>query len=374
MTLPDTHRRRSFRRRVRTTGRVFFLRPRPLWGALLIVAAAVVLPLSAAAATVTGAAPTMRDTILPSSGLRYLSANAEAFWGGAVTASTGERVSVRFSDSYPQDPARQQQWANFLTSLLHGAELQTVTVYLAPLREVQSVCGQSALACYSPQQSSIVAPGDSVTPDITAESILMHEYGHHVAASRSDAPWEAVDWGTKRWSSYEQVCSKSRAGQLFPGAEDAQNYQLNPGEAFAETYRVLNERRLGVMESPWDIVSESLYPDAAALALLAQDVTSPWTTNATSSSTVALTKRVKARNVALPTPLDGALRVSLRGVRNARAALDLFDSAGARIAHAVVTGATTRSVSTTVCGARAYRARVTLQRGAGRFQLAVSKP
>jgi hypothetical protein len=372
MTSPDNHRRRTFRRRVRTTGRVVFLRPRTLCGALLVVAAAVALPLSAAAATVSGATP-IRDTIVQGSGARFFSAS-QAFWGGTTTASTGERVNVRFSDSYRQDPARQQQWANFLASLLHGPELQSVVLYLAPLREVQAVCGQSALACYNPQQSLIVAPGDAVAMDLSAESIVMHEYGHHVAASRSDAPWEAVDWGTKRWSTYEQVCSKSRSGQLFPGAEDSQNYRLNPGEAFAETYRVLNERRLGFTETSWDIVTDALYPDDTALSLVSQDITSPWTTNATTSSSVALTKRVKARNVALTTPLDGAMRITLRGVRNATAALDLFDSAGARIGHTVVTGATARSVSTTVCGARAYRARVTLQRGTGRFQLAVSKP
>jgi hypothetical protein len=354
------------------TGRVLFLRPRSLCGALLVVAAAVALPLSAAAATVSPATP-IRDTVLPSSGLRSLS-TTEAFWGGTTTASTGERVTVRLSDSYPQDPALQQRWANFLASLLHGLELSTATIYLAPIREVQSVCGRSALACYNPGQSLIVAPADNVTPEISAESILMHEYGHHVAASRSDEPWAAVDYGTKRWASYMQVCSKSRAGQLFPGAEDSQNYRLNPGEAFAEVYRVLNERRLGVPESTWDVVSDTLYPDATALSLLAQDVTTPWTANAASSSTVALNRRAKTRSIAVSTSLDGSLRVTVRGVRNARVALDLLNSTGGRIARTIVSGATTRSLSTTVCGTRAYRARLTLQRGSGRFQLAVSKP
>jgi hypothetical protein len=315
----------------------------------------------------------IRDTILPTSGLRSLSA-MPAFWGGTVTASTGERVNIRFSDSYPQDPALQQKWANFLASLLHGPELQTVVIYLAPIREVQSVCGRSALACYGPSDRLIVAPADNVAPDITPESILMHEYGHHVAASRSDDPWEAVDYGTKRWSSYLEVCAKAKAGQLFPGAEDSQNYRLNPGEAFAETYRVLNERRLGLVESVWDVVSDTLYPDETALSLVAQDVTSPWTGNTSSSSAAALSKRAKTRTVAVSTPLDGTLRVTVRGARNARATLALFNSSGARILSTTVAGATTKSLSATVCGTRAYRARLTLQRGSGRFQLAVSKP
>lgn len=347
-----------------------FLRARFV-AALVVLAAAAALPLSAAAAS--SAATPLTDTVLPASGLRFLTTTA-AFWGGTVTASTGERVTIRVSDSYPQDPAFQQRWADFLASLLHGPELQTVTLYLSPLREVQSVCGRSALACYSDRQGLIVAPGENVSPDISADSVVMHEYGHHVAASRRDDPWAAIDYGTKRWASYEQVCAKSRAGQLFPGAEDAANYELNPGEAFAETYRVFNERRLGRSETVWDVVSDALYPDAAALAAVEQDVTTPWTANSVSSSTAALSSRARARNVSVATPLDGSLRLTVRGVRNARIAVDLYASGGTRVAHTVVAGATTKSVSATVCGARSYRAKLTLQGGSGAFRLAVSKP
>jgi hypothetical protein len=338
------------------------------YAAVVVLVAAVASPLSAAAA---GAATTpIRDSVLGSSKSRALAASS-AYWGGAVTASNGEQVTVRLSDTYPQDPAVQQRWADFMTSLLHGPELQRVALYLAPLREVQQVCGRGALACYG--QDRIFAPGESTSPDISAESVLMHEYGHHVAASRSDAPWAAIDYGTKRWSSYEQVCAKSRAGQLFPGDESA-NYQLNPGEAFAETYRVLNERRLGRTETTWEIVSDALYPDESALALVSQDVTAPWAGNSSSASTVSLSNRARTRAVTVATPLDGSLRVAVRGVRNARVAVDVFTATGARVAHSVVTGAVTRSIDATVCGSRAYRVRLALQRGAGAFRLAISKP
>jgi hypothetical protein len=336
-----------------------------------LLAAVVALPLSAAAA---GAAPTpFRDTILSPTGARFLAADTVAFWGGPTTASNGESVNVQFSDSYTQDPAMAQHWADLLASLLHGPELRDAIVYLAPFREVQRICGQGALACYSPQQFRIVASADRVDPDISPESIVMHEYGHHVAAASNDTPWSALDYGTKRWSSYENVCAKTRAGQLFPGNEDS-NYQLNPGEAFAETYRVLNERRLGVAESPWDIVSDSLRPDDTALARLQQDVTSPWKANTTSTASVRLTSGARTRTVSVQTPLDGNFRVSLRGVKKARVALDLLSSTGARVAHTVVTGAATRTLKNVVCGTRAYSARVTLQRGSGTFRLAISKP
>ena len=150
-------------------GRAFFLRPRSLCGALLILAAAVAVPLAAAAVSV----PTtpIRDTILPASGARQLTTSA-AYWGGTVTASTGERVTIRVSDSYPQDLAVTQRWANFLASLLHGSELETVVVYLAPLREVQSICGRSALACYNPRARMLYSPGEAPPPATTTPGRL----------------------------------------------------------------------------------------------------------------------------------------------------------------------------------------------------------
>jgi hypothetical protein len=328
-----------------------FLRLRFNRGAALLLAAVVALPLSAAAASAAPSSP-FRETILSPTESRLLRADAAAFWGGHTTAGTGESVNVQFSDTYPVDPARAQHWADVIASLVHGPELQDVVLYLAPFSEVQRICGQGALACYSPQQYRIVASADQVAPDISPESIVMHEYGHHVAAASSDTPWVAIDYGTKRWSSYENVCAKTRAGQLFPGNEDA-NYQLNPGEAFAETFRVLNERRLGLTESPWDIVSDSLRPDDTALGLVQQDVTSPWKANTTSTTSMKLTTRARTRSTSVATPLDGNIQVSLRGVRNARVSLDLLGSNGDRISHTVVSGATTRTLKTTVCGTRA---------------------
>ena len=42
-----------------------------------------------------------------------------ALWGGPYVTPTGETVNVRVSDTYPQDPAFAQQWANFLSTLYH---------------------------------------------------------------------------------------------------------------------------------------------------------------------------------------------------------------------------------------------------------------
>ena len=294
-----------------------------------------------------------------------------AYWGGVYRTSSGENVTIYASTAYPQDPALGQKWADFLSTLVHGSELSAVTVFLAPEAQIARVCGADALACYSGQDSVLVSPGEDPAAGISAEAVITHEYGHHVAASRSNAPWSAIDYGTKRWASYINVCSRARSGQLFPGAEEFPQYQLNPGEGFAESYRVLNERRAGIAETPWQVVSNSLYPDDTALALLQQDVSTPWRGASTSTRTGSLTRTTRVRTYTVATQLDGTLKLSLRPSAGTRLALDVFASS-TRLAHAAGTGTLSRTL--TICGQRSLRIRVTALRGNGSFRLAVAKP
>jgi hypothetical protein len=309
------------------------------------------------------AEPEIRDTILPSSSTRAFAA-ASATWGGVYTTTSGERVRVFSSDSYPQDD-RNQQWAEFLSRLLHGNELSTVTLVLSPYREVQSVCGRSAVACYG--NNTIYASADQVEPGIRPQSVVAHEYGHHLAAARSNAPWDAVDWGTKRWATYENICSSAQAGQVFPGDERGA-YQLNPGEAFAEAYRVLNERRLGMAESPWSIVDQRFYPDTTALADVEQDVVSPWTRDTTLSFSGRVVKRA-VRSIAVATALDGRMTATVRA-KAARVRVELV--VGGRVVSA---GAgKTVTLSTTVCGSRSATVRIRNAAKATRYTVSVARP
>jgi hypothetical protein len=296
-------------------------------------------------------------------------APARAEWGGPVTASNGEVVNVTFSDSYPQDPALGQRWANFLAGLVHGAELASVRLYVAPILEVQRICGFQALACYAPFADRIVAPGETAPNGTPPESIVAHEYGHHVASERSNAPWQAVEWGTKRWATYVNVCARARAGSLFPGSE-GRGYRLNPGEAFAEAYRVLNERRAGRPDL-WSLVDAGLFPDDTALQLLEQDVVQPWTANGSTTLSGAFRRGSgRARSFAVTTPLDGTLRLTLRTPPGARFGLALL-SGGRLVARAP---AGSRTLSSTVCGLRSFTVRVARTKGFGAFTLQVSKP
>jgi hypothetical protein len=321
--------------------------------------AALLLALIACAgvASTASAAPGFRDTVLSPTAERSPQATAE--WGGATVASNGETVTIYLSDSYPVDPTVAKQWADYVTSLLHGPEIATVTIHLAPRADIQQRCGGQALACYSPSLASIWAPADDPAVQTSAKGVLAHEYGHHVAANRTNPPFTSVDYGTKRWASYQDICSRTEAGVLYPGAEDVRHYSLNPGEAFAETYRVLNEQRLGLPQEAWSVVTTLLYPDAAALSLLEQDVLTPWTANTARIVSVKLNAKTRTRTVALSTPYDGTLTIVPRQSGSAKVSVALL-AQGAAVDTGSFRRARGASLSTTVCGQRSYSVRVKL--------------
>jgi hypothetical protein len=332
---------------------------------LRLVLAALGATLTALAGAGTAAAASSRFAVQPSA--------LPGFSGGDYTAATGELVHVFSAEEYGADPEFNQRWADFLASLPHGPELSRAIVYLAPLAQVQTVCGSAALACYDPSSETIFGTAEDVPDRATAQSILAHEYGHHVANNRSNPPWDAEDWGAKRWASYENVCSDVQDGTLFPG-DEGESYQLNPGEGFAETFRVLYEREAGVPESPWLAVSQSLYPDDTALRLLEQDVRDPWTGNTVSTYPGHFSPGSGIRRTFhLKTPLDGNLRLTLRSPRTASFALRLFDAEG-NLVDELVDSRPAKTMSYEICGARTLDVRVVRTQGYGAFTLQVSRP
>jgi hypothetical protein len=286
------------------------------------------------------------------------------FWGGTYTTKTNEQVTIYSSNAYAVDDAANQRWADFVGSLVHRSEISRVTIYIAPPAQVATTCGGAdILGCYD--DGTILAPGED-TVEVSAESVIAHEYGHEIAANRLNAPWPALAWGTKRWASYEQVCRRARARELFPGAEGPLLYQFNPGEAFAESYRLLNERRAGKSETPWRVVDSSLIPSERALALIEQDVVQPWERD----HTLRLRGRFAARGPSvrtfrIATPLDGTFSLSVEAT--ARIRVDVL-AGKKRIARAAP------STSGTLCGPRTLRLRVTRLAGDGPFTVAVSLP
>jgi hypothetical protein len=253
---------------------------------------------------------------------------------------------------------------------VHGPEIATIQVYVATLARVQQTCGQSALGCYGSNRLIFMS---SDLPGITARAVLTHEYGHHIAQSRDNTPWRAVEYGPKRWSTVVGVCSRTASGELAPGDEGAR-YTLNPGEAWAEDYRVLNERLQGLQETFWGVVDRRFYPDQAILDAVAQDVTAPWAGPALSTMSESFTARGTGRGFRIATPLDGTFRVTLNAPRNSRLTLRVVDPATGKVLGASTVGGRVQSVETSVCGQRTLQAQVKRLRGSGPFTLAVSKP
>jgi hypothetical protein len=298
---------------------------------------------------------------------------ATAWWGGPYGTPTGESVTVYLSTSYPEDELVARRWAEFFASLVHGPELAAVTVYLAPPPEVDALCrGIGALGCYGNQR--LVAIGDS-SAGIAPTAVAAHEYGHHVAHNRVNPPWRTLDWGTKRWASHVGVCTRTQAGALHPGDEDG-FYTLNPGEGFAEAYRVMNESRAGATSFSWPIADRSFFPDAGAFGAIEEDVLRPWsspTVTTLPGRFLAWGPNVWRRTIS--TPLDGDLSVALTLPPVAAYDLDLLASDGRTVVgRGLWSGVARKSLRFTICGQRSVTLRVTRRGSPGAFRAEVSRP
>jgi hypothetical protein len=309
-------------------------------------------------------------TTLLASAPRHLS--TVSWWGGTYQAPDGEHVTVYISTSYPTADSVAQHWADFFVSLPHGKELSAAKVYIAPLPEVAEMCFTTeVLGCYGDQ--TLVVVGES-TDGIAPSSIAAHEYGHHVAANRSNAPWAAIDWGTKLWASQVGVCSRVTSGMAYPGDEGV-NYALNPGEAFAESYRVLVETNGTAAGYDWPIVDPSFQPTPESLAAIREDVLHPWAGSTTKTIQGKFLRQRRTWSTQLVTLLDGDLRLRVTVPGGGADDVTLLSSDGRTV---LATGSWAssggKSLEYRVCGARSVRVRVTRGGAAARFTLQVQAP
>lgn len=302
-----------------------------------------------------------------------LVAAAPDWRGGPTTASTGEVVNVRVSDTYPVEQVTPEAWAEFLVKLTHGAELAFLTAYIAPLAEVEQLCGDRALGCYSANR--MVAVGEAAPDGTTPEEVVRHEYGHHVAFHRDNAPWRAIEWGPKHWASAAGVCARVVRKEAFPGDERS-NYAQNPGEAWAEAYRLMDERKAGILTSRWPIIAPSFYPDEAALQAAERDVLEPWTAGSTTVFRRVFGKQTKkVWWIPLSTALDGDLRISASLPRNGLYEVALVGpNRSTVLRRAQWVGQRAKKVTTTVCGQRTLFVRVTQKGALGPVTVSVSAP
>jgi hypothetical protein len=204
---------------------------------------------------------------------------------------------------------------------------------------------------------------------------VRHEYGHHIALHRLNTPWEAIDWGPKRWASAADVCGRVARRDAFPG-DQGLNYTRNPGEAWAETYRLVDERDSGITTAMWPIISQSFYPTDAMLRAAKQDVVQPWVKPRTTAFTRVFGKKTaKVWWIPLSTPLDGDLRVSATVPRGATPEVALVGAdRKAVLRRADWVGQRAKRLAASVCGQRSLFVRVTQKGALGRVRVSVTDP
>ena len=262
------------------------------------------LPAAAIAFPSTASATVFKDRVV--SGKVVAHAAQAAGTTGRYPTGDGGTIPVT-----ADDPAIAQQYATFVGTLPHGSELQYLHIIVVPAAKVNTECGgqpgDGILACYGDQDQSMIVPDSQATDsDISVDYVIAHEYGHHIADHRSNAPLPALDYGPKRWSSYELVCTKTIDGKLAPGDEST-NYLANPGEAWAESYA-----RLVFPTEAWRFTS-LLAPTSGSLLAAMADVAQPWTQHVSTTFTGNGTK-----TFTLPLTLDGAFTLQLSGPKKAQ--------------------------------------------------------
>ena len=159
------------------------------------------------------------------------------------------------------------------------------------------------MACYAIDEQRMYVPGESVR-GIPIEYPLTHEYGHHVALWRSNAPWDALDWGAKYWSSSVGVCKQVQRHVLFPGNQGA-HYWDDPGEGFADSYAHLH-----YPQAPWSY-NDLMRPTRRTLAALQRDVLHPWSGPRTRTFHGRVGPRHRTRTFHIRLRLDGDLTMRL---------------------------------------------------------------
>jgi hypothetical protein len=316
-----------------------------------------------------------RDTVIaaPSAGSAQISASSSTD-RYPIEDGSGETVAIAVTAACQAvcTAADPQQIADFLGTLIHGPEMELLTVQLDTPSQVEFDCGYGAQACYYDGEDRIVLSGDDTpAPEgASREFVLAHEYGHHVADHRESPPPfpAAIDWGTPRWSSYEHVCQGSRTGALFPGNEGL-HYFRDPGEAFAESFAHL---RFPGSDVPWRWV-QALAPDHAAFQAIREDTLDPWL----GRSVFELRGRIPLRRGAavrgFRTPLDGT--VSLRPAGRPGYDLSLLNPAGHVLRSSRHDLSFRQRLNFTVCGQPRLRVAIgSPGRAGGSFELQIQRP
>jgi hypothetical protein len=159
-------------------------------------------------------------------------AGAEA---ALVTSHDSQGRTITFDVRAPNVDT--EWYASVLRAAAHGNEISTVTIRIVPEPQIPALCGgQEAAACYTGRSgpANIIVPAGKSK---LLESVLLHEYGHHL-----DTAWRVPGVrelnGTPTWWASRGMAS------LVASRRVAFDYSLgwdhSIGEIFAEDYAYIH--------------------------------------------------------------------------------------------------------------------------------------
>jgi hypothetical protein len=152
-------------------------------------------------------------------------------------------------------------YAGLLRRAAHGNEIERVTVTIVEWRDIRRWCSQIAAGCYSRRSGNrglmVVPAGRSA--DIA--HTVVHEYGHHVDASRRHSGLDEPN-GTPLWWRARGMA------QLVESQSVRDRYQVGwdraISEVFAEDYAYTNLKRvfkIDWLEPPSRVVQQAILAD-----------------------------------------------------------------------------------------------------------------
>ena len=335
------------------------------------------------------------DRILPRSPRHARQSSTPTEYGGSYKAR-GATLRIFTAASYGDGAevrASRVAWADYFASLPHSSELDRLTVVISPFGEMQTSCGGEADSCYSPGEGIIYLVGETPPDGSDIRQIAAHEYGHHIATNRDNWPWDAEYWGPKYWASARQVCANTRTRLnspvtrtkplMFPGDQGA-NYNDNPAEVWAETYRIIASNAIGVPADPWEYdpahtppllglgLNPAWKPTAEMLVAAQRDVAHPWPGERTRVWKGKFRPGGRsAKVVDLPLSLDGRVTAKLETAAQLTSRIQLQATAGRRLTHWTA-ASHTPALKNDVCGVKLARVRIARTAGAGSWKLTVT--
>jgi hypothetical protein len=152
-------------------------------------------------------------------------------------------------------------YAGFLRRAAHADEISRVTIRIVTWDELRDRCGHGAAGCYSRRKGNrgvMVVPAGS---GFDTAHTLIHEYGHHVDASRRHGGLDEPN-GTPLWWKARGMAELVEARSVRDRYEVGWDRSIS--EVFAEDYAYSNLRRgykIAWLDPPTQTVQQAIRAD-----------------------------------------------------------------------------------------------------------------